>query len=74
MIEKGRLVYKCRRCGKLNKNTQVPDGLYALNSILNKIPLPEEWGGFILTETDICSCDDGNLGISDLIGFEKDKI
>lgn len=72
-MEKGCLVYKCRMCGKLNKNTQVPDGLTALISILNDGPIPKSWGPNVLSKTELCNCDGNNIGVADLIGFEKDN-
>ena len=69
----GVLIYKCRSCRKLNKSTHVPNGLEALVSIRCYGRSPVEWGAMIACMTDICNCTDGNLGISDLIGFEEDK-
>lgn len=68
----GFLVYKCRRCEKKYKNTHVPDGLTVLNSVINDFSLPKEWLGVPVSKTGICNCDDGNLGVSDLVGFERD--
>lgn len=72
-MESGVLVYKCRSCAKLNKNMHVPDGITAMCRIPNNIPLPEKWGAFKPTMTDVCNCNGNDMGISDLIGFEKDK-
>ncbi|WP_297419109.1 hypothetical protein [Clostridium sp.] len=72
-MDSGTLIYKCRRCGKLSKNTHVPDGVIALSCIVNNIKTPKEWNGVLPELVGVCSCEDGNLGISDLIGFEKDK-
>ena len=71
-MEKGRLVYKCRMCGKLKKSTSVPDGSIALISILHDTPIPKSWGANILGKTELCNCDGRNIGVADLIGFEKD--
>ncbi|WCS68193.1 hypothetical protein Goe21_00830 [Bacillus phage vB_BsuM-Goe21] len=67
----GVLVYKCRRCNKEDKSTHVPDGLTALIGLINDKPLP--WNGIPIEKTSICNCKDGNLGVSDLIGFEFEK-
>lgn len=68
----GLLIYKCRRCGKLNKNTHVPDGLMALSCLIISNRVPKGWGS-AASVLDMCSCEDGNIGVSDLIGFEEDK-
>lgn len=72
-MESGILVYKCRRCNKLQKNTHVPKGMLALTSILHDGETPNEWGVMTARNTDIHFCEDNNLGICDLIGFEYDK-
>ena len=64
-MDAGFLVHKCRRCGKINKNVHVPNGLIYLCKILNDVNS--------LDRVSICNCKDGNLGVSDLIGFEKDE-
>lgn len=61
----GFLVYKCRRCKKLNKSKHVPNGLMYMAEIVSRTNT--------LALLDVCNCKDGELGISDLIGFEKDK-
>jgi hypothetical protein len=70
----GYLVYKCRRCGELSKNTHVPDGGCALLGILNPnlLDFRKIWQGIPLEKYDIHTCKDGNAGIADIIGFEKD--
>lgn len=73
MNKGGFLIYKCRRCGKLNKNIHVPDGLIAISHLLVNGNLHGLWGGAIASLKDICSCNDGNIGVTDLIGCEFDK-
>jgi len=72
MTEGGSLLYKCRKCGAINKNTHVPCCLIALSKINVNGITPREWG-MQMGITDIHACGDGNLGISDLIGAELDR-
>lgn len=73
MNESGFLVYKCRRCGELIKNTRVPNGVIALTCIEKTGHTPNGWDG-VATRNSICSCKDGGIGVSDLIGFESDEL
>jgi hypothetical protein len=69
----GLIVYKCRRCGKENKSLHVPDATLALITLIHGWEFPKEWGCMIPALFDICHCDDGNMGVSDLIGVDLDK-
>lgn len=68
----GFLKYKCRRCGEIEGSVHVPCCLVALSNINTNGKTPREWG-MQIGITDIHSCNDGNLGISDLIGAVLDK-
>jgi hypothetical protein len=73
MNESGFLVYKCRRCGELVRNTGVPEGFNALLDITIEGRTRKEWGsGATILDTHLCS--DGGIGVSDLIGFESDEL
>jgi hypothetical protein len=73
MNKSGVLVYKCRRCSNLIKNTSVPEGLNALLDITIEAGTRKEWGsGATLLDTHLC--EDGGIGVSDLIGFESDAM
>lgn len=72
-MESGVLIYKCRRCGKISRNTHIPNGIMGLSYALVGIKSKTTEGYELIGMNNICNCDDGNLGISDLIGFEKDK-
>lgn len=63
-MESGFLIYKCRRCEKLNKTAHAPNGLQVLSDAVCK--------DYAFALLDVCNCKDGGLGIADLIGFEKD--
>lgn len=69
----GVLVYKCRRCGELNKNTHTPHCLMSLTLITGGIPQPKEWGAIVPKIVSFHVCDDKNLGVTDLIGAEMDE-
>ena len=69
----GNLVYKCRRCGKLIKNTHVPDCLSAITCMVVNGETPNSWIGPSAKMTGTHVCDDDNYGITDLIGAEEDK-
>jgi len=71
MNKNGTLVYKCRRCKKLVRNTEVPDVESAVILISMGQKLPEVWCG---NEglTGFHNCKDGHMGITDLIGGELD--
>jgi hypothetical protein len=71
-MRSGVLLYKCRRCGKINKDTHTPDGIITIAYVMNDIPLPKEWGVQICGKTGMCNCGNENIGVSDLIGFERD--
>ena len=71
-MDGGFLKYKCRRCGEIKGSAHVPNCLLALSSINAKGITPREWG-MQMGITDIHNCNDGNLGISDLIGVVLDK-
>lgn len=68
-MKQGFLVYKCRKCGNIVKNTHVPDVDTAIILIVSGNTLPEKWGGTARI-IDIHSCEDGSIGVSDLIGGE----
>ena len=72
-MKSGVLVYKCRRCGELSKHIMVPDVDMALVCIMNKITAPKKWNGNLPGILNMHTCGDGNTGITDLIGGEKDK-
>jgi hypothetical protein len=72
-MNSGFLVYKCRKCGRLNKDTHVPNGTIALSCIVCDFDFPKDWGALKPGMTGVCNCSNGDLGITDLIGFEPEK-
>jgi hypothetical protein len=72
-MHSGFLIYKCKRCRELIKNSHAPDGNITLCSIITNTNIPKEWG-VTPTKEDIHTCKDGNLGMTELIGFEYDKM
>lgn len=69
----GVLVYKCRRCGELNKQTHTPNCLWSLAYMIGGLPQPKNWGPIEPTMISFHTCDDKHLGITDLIGAEMDE-
>lgn len=67
------MLYKCRRCGEITKNTHVPNANIALTCMIHDFKEPKCWFGAMPKLLDIHGCKDGNLGIADLIGCETDK-
>lgn len=70
-MEPGILIYKCRRCGQEVKNIHAPDILTTVISAMMGTKTP--WGGIPVDKTDIHACSDGGVGVTDLIGAERDK-
>ena len=72
MLSKGGfLVYKCRRCGKIVKETHVPDVMMAVTVIVCGTKLPKSWGAATPRLTECHICEDKQMGV-DLIGGEED--
>lgn len=71
MTGDAKFVYKCRRCGKLKDPYGVANeyGLEYLSRTLLGLDTPD----FRIPLTVICNCNDGNLGVADLIGVEYEK-
>jgi|CXWL01.1.fsa_nt_gi hypothetical protein len=73
MGKMGWLLYKCRLCGSVNREVHVPGLVIALSCILNNYPLPKDWaGGDQIHSTSIHHCADNKLGVSDIVGGERD--
>lgn len=60
------MVYKCRRCGGLVRNTHVPDIMFGVISGVTDSAMP--WGKVHMLSSHICP-DDAH-GVTDLIGGE----
>lgn len=68
MNNPGIIIYKCRRCGDLEKSTHVPNVDKAVILTVNGIGTPKDWGPLSPKMISVHSCKDGNIGVSDLIG------
>jgi len=73
MNKPGILFYKCRRCNGISDSLHTPNVLQTLIFTMNDIDLPEQWAGIPVDKTDIHNCEDGGIGISDLIGGKIDE-
>lgn len=71
MSRGGFMVYKCRRCGLEFADSHVPDVLVAAISIMTSGRTPSSWG-ITMGERDSHNCNDKQIGIADLVGFDKD--
>lgn len=74
MSKPGVLVYKCRRCGGLDKNTHVPNLVQVLAVVSALWPRSPECFGGIIAVVDVHSCPDGHMGVSDLTGGELETL
>lgn len=72
MNSPGTIIYKCRRCGDLEKSTHVPNIDKAVILMIKGIEMPKDWGPLSPKMISIHSCADGNIGVCDLIGGERD--
>jgi hypothetical protein len=71
MKEGGRLLYRCRACGKVYDDWGIPDVSVAMIGILFDGHTPKRWGvtrGLI----DVHACNEANMGIADLLGGRRD--
>ena len=67
----GYLIYKCRLCDGIVKNTHVPDGVIALISLIHGDELP--WVGAQPSMLTLHSCNSKQTGVADFIGVEYDE-
>lgn len=67
---RGNLVYKCRRCGELDRPLFAPDIFYAVSDAMYGTQMTEGIRPTLLT---VHQCADGHIGITDLIGGEYDN-
>jgi hypothetical protein len=68
----GRLLYRCRACGTLDRSVHVPDLVRALALLALGKPLPRSWGVVPHALHDLHVCSGGSLGVADLIGGDPD--
>jgi hypothetical protein len=65
--------YKCRRCGKINRNpkTAEKNGLAVITAAVLDAPMPML--GFPVRLVDSHFCPDGGMGVTDLIGYSVEE-
>lgn len=69
----GCLVYKCRRCGEEWREQRVPD---VVPSLVNVLTQQKDLSSIAATPKPLLfvhSCNDGNKGVSEIIGGEFEK-
>lgn len=68
MSQPGRIVYRCRRCGGLDRMVHTPDLFASVLALAANSRDPS--AGFPCKATSTHACTDGGFGISDAIGGE----
>lgn len=69
----GILIYRCRACGKLDNSTHAPDLMTVIVSIMTG-EAGKPFAGVPVDKWSIHSCEDGTLGVSDLVGGWPDAV
>lgn len=70
LMRGGSLLYRCRRCGKVNDSLHCPSVITALAMIMVDGRTREP--GIVAAMHSLCCCEDGAVGIADLIGCAPD--
>jgi len=68
--ELGIILYRCRRCGSLDRTMSSPDVTQTLISVIHGTPDPNASGIIRAALMSIHSCSDGGLGVTDIAGAE----
>lgn len=71
-MKTGRLLYRCRSCGQIERPFMVKDITMAMASLCVIGRTTEDMGPMIATMTTVHPCSTGHLGIADMIGGEED--
>ena len=64
-----RFQYKCRQCGEVEENPRTGE-MHALGRLVDAITKDKNGGANTLWLLDVHNCEDGNYGVSDLIGYK----
>jgi hypothetical protein len=76
MAEGGDILYRCRYCGEIWAEEHSPSILGTLVATLSADEpggSPPQWTGLFGTVYSIHHCQNGDLGVADLIGARHDK-
>lgn len=73
MPNPGVIVYRCLRCGALDRSLHSPDILTTLVSVQTNTPDPAA-SGFKAGRTGLHSCADGAMGVTEFIGAVPDAL
>lgn len=69
----GYVIEKCRLCGKvIDSTTHVPNIYAYLRFVTKGTPAPDD-GGLPAYSMSCHACEDGSLGVTDVVGFKPDK-
>jgi hypothetical protein len=69
----GRLLYRCRLCGVLADRVRVPDIIRAVPAIVEVGRAKVAGTDVPARMTDVHACENGRLGVADLIGAVEDR-
>ena len=69
--ELGMIVYRCRRCGELDRSLSSPDITQTVISVIRDTPDPNA-SGIRASLLSIHTCADGAIGVTDIAGAEID--
>ncbi len=72
----GIIEYKCRRCGRIDNHIGVPDlNLFLQDAIIDVDIVQKVYKDISGIKMHILHfCNDGNIGVADLIGGEHEKV
>ena len=71
MAKPGRILYKCRRCGKIDGSTHSPNAIISVIYAMDDRPQP--FMGILIGSKSVHACASGQIGVSDLIGADEDE-
>ena len=75
-MKTGKFEYRCKRCGNIEVNpcTSEDNAKILLLCILYKLPKPVHFISDVPKEQSVHVCEDGGVGISELIGYRVEEI
>lgn len=72
-MQSGTLIYRCRNCREKHTGAHVQDGTKVLTNLLTGEMQSVVIGRNVIRMRDTHKCENGAIGVSDLIGCELDK-
>lgn len=67
--------FRCRRCDKVHGSIQGPSNMVQMSLISVSVGIPrlQDGQGITVAATTLHSCEDGGLGLADLIGATPER-